>query len=117
TLDFSGFDVNQTINLNSETFSSVGGKVGNVSIARGVVIENVNGGTSGDLIIQNSANNSLDAGLGVDAVSYETATAGVTVNLSLVTAQNTGGAGIDTLLNFENLTGSSFNDVLTGHGS
>ena len=31
------------------------------------------------------------------------------------TAQNTGGAGIDTLFNFENLTGSGFNDTLTGN--
>lgn len=30
------------------------------------------------------------------------------------TAQNTGGAGTDTFVNFENLTGSAFNDTLTG---
>ena len=33
------------------------------------------------------------------------------------TAQNTVGAGTDTLFNFENLTGSAFNDTLTGNGS
>lgn len=37
------------------------------------------------------------------------------VNLGLVTAQNTLGAGIDTLSHFENLTGSRFNDTLTGN--
>ena len=31
-----------------------------------------------------------------------------------VTAQNTLGAGTDTLSGFENLTGSAFNDTLTG---
>ena len=39
----------------------------------------------------------------------------MTVNLSLTTAQNTIGAGIDTLRSLENLTGSSFNDTLTGN--
>jgi Ca2+-binding RTX toxin-like protein len=38
----------------------------------------------------------------------------VTVNLALTTAQNTGGGGVDTFLSIENVTGSSFDDVLTG---
>lgn len=42
------------------------------------------------------------------------ATAGVKVNLSLSAAQNTVGAGLDTLAGFENLTGSKFDDNLTG---
>jgi serralysin len=43
--------------------------------------------------------------------------AGVTVNLDSTGAQNTGGAGIDTLLNMERVIGSSFNDTLTGAAS
>jgi serralysin len=39
---------------------------------------------------------------------------GVTVSLAVAGAQNTVGAGSDTLTGIENLTGSSFNDVLTG---
>jgi Ca2+-binding RTX toxin-like protein len=39
---------------------------------------------------------------------------GVTVSLAVRRAQNTVGAGSDTLTGIENLTGSSFNDVLTG---
>jgi len=39
----------------------------------------------------------------------------VTVSLALAGAQNTVGAGIDTLINFEDLTGSGFNDILTGN--
>jgi Ca2+-binding RTX toxin-like protein len=38
----------------------------------------------------------------------------VTVSLAVAGAQNTVGAGSDTLIGIENLTGSSFNDVLTG---
>ncbi len=39
----------------------------------------------------------------------------MTVSLAIGTAQNTIGAGTDTLTNFENLTGSAFNDTLTGN--
>jgi Ca2+-binding RTX toxin-like protein len=38
----------------------------------------------------------------------------VTVSLATTTAQNTGGAGTDTVSGFESLTGSGFGDVLTG---
>ena len=43
--------------------------------------------------------------------------AGVNVNLSIATAQNTGGSGFDTLRNIENLEGTNFNDTLTGDGN
>jgi hypothetical protein len=52
---------------------------------------------------------------GSDTASYFDATAGLTVSLANAAAQNTIGAGVDTLLNFENLTGSNFNDTLTGN--
>jgi Ca2+-binding RTX toxin-like protein len=41
----------------------------------------------------------------------------VTVSLALAGAQNTVGAGNDTLLNIEKLIGSSFNDILTGNAA
>ncbi len=63
----------------------------------------------------NGGNNTLNGLDGVDTVSYANASAGVTVNLANSAAQNTLGAGTDTLLNFENLTGSGFNDVLIGN--
>lgn len=70
TLDYSGFTQNQIINLNPETFSSVGGRAGNVSIARGSVIENAVGGSGDDTIIGNDVANSFDLSRGgVDNVS------------------------------------------------
>ncbi len=57
----------------------------------------------------------MDAGAGTDTVSYASATSGVTVSLATTSSQNTIGAGSDTLSNFENLTGSAFNDTLTGN--
>ena len=68
-----------------------------------------------DTLEGNGGNNVLAGGAGTDTVSYEHATAGVTVNLALTTAQNTVGAGTDTLSAFENLTGSAFDDTLTGN--
>jgi Ca2+-binding RTX toxin-like protein len=40
----------------------------------------------------------------------------VTVNLGLSTAQNTVGAGVDTIKSIENFGGSTYNDTITGDG-
>ena len=73
-------------------------------------------GDSGDNVINGGAGNDvINGGAGTDTASYSGASAGVTVNLSLTTAQNTVGAGTDTLSEFENLTGSSYTDTLTGN--
>jgi len=81
---------------------------------------NINGTGNGlaNLVFANTGNNVLDGGAGIDTISYQsgvTAGVGVTVDLSKTTAQSTGGSGTDTLLNFENVTGSSYNDTLTGN--
>jgi Ca2+-binding RTX toxin-like protein len=77
-------------------------------------IENLTGSAFGDALEGNAGNNVLSGGAGIDTVSYEHATVGVTVSLALTSAQNTLGAGTDVLTNFENVTGSNFNDILTG---
>jgi serralysin len=69
TLDYSGFFQNQTINLNAESFSNVGAGIGNVMIARGVVIENAIGGTGNDTLVGNAASNKLTGGNGADNLS------------------------------------------------
>jgi Ca2+-binding RTX toxin-like protein len=66
TLDFSGFKQRQVINLNPEAFSDVGGLKGNVSIAKGVVLENAIGGAGDDELIGNDANNRIKGGGGAD---------------------------------------------------
>ncbi|MBC8038337.1 MAG: hypothetical protein H7X89_14080, partial [Rhizobiales bacterium] len=52
---------------------------------------------------------------GTDTAFYSDATSGVTVSLATTGAQNTGGAGKDTLSSIENLYGSGFADTLTGN--
>ena len=74
TLDLSGYATGSIIDLRPEGFSSAGpGNTGradfNISIARGVVIENAVGGFGADTIIGNSANNTLNGGTGADNMS------------------------------------------------
>lgn len=68
TLDFSGYAMAQTIDLRQASFSSVGGLVGNVSIASGAVIENAIGGSGNDTIRGNSADNRMTGGGGTDII-------------------------------------------------
>ena len=141
SFDFSGYENNQKIDLNSGQFSDIGGWIGNVSIAPNVVIENAIGGSGNDALLGNDADNLLnggagndrligaagndrligglgddvlDGGIGNDTADYSEATSAVTIDLTVLSAQNTGGAGMDTLTRIENLTGSAFDDVLTG---
>ncbi|MFN3864547.1 MAG: M10 family metallopeptidase C-terminal domain-containing protein, partial [Erythrobacter sp.] len=63
TLNYSIFTANQRIDLNPDTFSNVGGSIGNMSIARGTIIENAVGGAGNDVLIGNAVANRL-SGLG-----------------------------------------------------
>ncbi|ADL02579.1 M10 family metallopeptidase C-terminal domain-containing protein [Brevundimonas subvibrioides] len=68
TLDFSGFNQSQVIDLRQGAFSNVGGLIGNVAIAAGAAIENAIGGSGNDTIYGNSANNRIDGGGGSDTI-------------------------------------------------
>jgi Ca2+-binding RTX toxin-like protein len=76
TIDFSGYSTPVEIDLREEAFSSagpgnggIGVAVGNISIARGAVIENGIGGSGNDVLIGNDVANVLTGGLGVDTIS------------------------------------------------
>ncbi len=77
-------------------------------------IENLIGSAYDDTISGDSRSNVLDGSSGVDTVSYDNAPSGVRVSLAISGIQSTIGGGRDTLINFENITGSSFSDKLTG---
>lgn len=97
-------------------------------------IERVGGSSGGDTLIGNNGPNllqgrgghdvltggggtdELDGGTGADTAGYATAGSGVTVDLAKE-EQDTKGAGIDTLLALEHLTGSPFGDLLRGDGA
>ncbi len=88
TFDFSSSGSNQRIDLTPETYSDTNGRIGNLGIARGTIIENVTTGSGNDTITGNSANNILSSGNGADTLY--------------------GGAGNDTL------SGGSGSDRLNG---
>ncbi|WHS55175.1 retention module-containing protein [Pseudomonas brassicacearum] len=87
---------------------------GNDILSAGSGNNTLHGEAGNDLLYSGAGNDLLDGGTGNDTASYAHATAGVTVNLGLLAAQNTVGAGTDTLTGIENLVGSNFNDTLTG---
>lgn len=71
-----------------------------------------------DVLTGRGGPDTLDGGPGSDTASYHEApagaTQGVTVNLGVIGAQNTRGAGADELIGVENLAGSPLADELTG---
>jgi hypothetical protein len=72
-------------------------------------------GGGDDSLYGGAGNDNLNGEAGTDTAFYSDATSGVTVNLATAAAQNTGGAGTDTLSGIENLYGSGFADTLTGN--
>jgi Ca2+-binding RTX toxin-like protein len=129
TAVYSGAAGAVTVNLAAAGAQAIGGGFGSDTL---VEIENLIGGNFADILTGNSAINvlsgglgndtldgsagddTLDGGDGNDAASYASASAGVRVDLSLLTPQDTFGAGIDSLIGIEDVTGSAFADRLTG---
>jgi Ca2+-binding RTX toxin-like protein len=73
------------------------------------------GNAKDNILGSNAGNNLLDGGAGSDTASYAEASGAVQVSLLLGGPQATGGAGTDTLVSIENLTGSAFADTLAGN--
>jgi Ca2+-binding RTX toxin-like protein len=91
---------------------------GNDTLSGGAGNDTLIGGGIDDDVLDGGDGNDLLQGSGRGSVaSYATAAAGVTVNLQFGTAQDTGGAGIDTVQGFNHLQGSAYADVLTGNDS
>jgi Ca2+-binding RTX toxin-like protein len=96
------------------------GRAGNDVLNGGVGADTIQGGGGNDTIFAEDwssiDSDHVDGGTGVDTIDYATTTGPLTVNLALTTAQNTGSGGIDTIINVENVSGSLYDDVLTGNG-
>ena len=74
----------------------------------------LDGGDGDDYMVGGEGDDIIKGGAGNDWASYENAKAGVKVDLTKTTIQDTVGAGKDTITGVENLYGSKFDDVLTG---
>ncbi|MFO1005158.1 MAG: calcium-binding protein [Planctomycetaceae bacterium] len=119
-IDANGSVIDTGIAAASVTSVSVSGLGGNDTLKLdaslgALVAGTLLGGEGNDTLISGLGNDTLDGGADVDTISYIQGVAGVRVSLALATAQATGGAGKDKLLNAENLIGSNFNDSLTGN--
>jgi serralysin len=103
---------NNVLNGNGGNDTLNGGD-GNDTIYGGAGNDTLLGSSGNDTINGGAGADSLDGGADTDTLSYAGSTAGVSVNLATNTASG-GDATGDTIANFENVTGSSFNDFLTG---
>lgn len=98
----------------------IDGRAGNDTLNGGNGNDTLVGGLGNDLITADESglagNDTVDGGAGIDTLDYTwiSGETGVTIDLRLTTAQNTGGAGIETVSNVENLIGSVRNDVFYG---
>ncbi|MCA3352213.1 MAG: M10 family metallopeptidase C-terminal domain-containing protein [Roseomonas sp.] len=114
TLDASGYAANQTINLNAEAFSSIGGINNNITIARGVAIEGAIGGNGADGVLGNSNANFLAGNAGADTLdgsAGDDSLDGGAGNDRLV-----GGEGFD-LADYHSANEAVFLDLLSGAAS
>jgi hypothetical protein len=115
TVDYSAAASGVTVDLAAGT---AGAGAGDDTL---ISIENVTGSTYDDILtgdtgdnvfIGGTGNDILDGAGGTDTADYSTATSGVTVDITLDgIAQNTGGAGTDTLSNIESVVGGSYDDT------
>ncbi len=96
------------------------GGAGNDTLNGGQYSDTINGGAGNDLImVSNDSNDDLmNGGLGIDTVDFSMLSAIVTVNLQTSAAQTTVPSTYrdDVLLNIENVTGGTAADRITGNG-
>lgn len=77
--------------------------------------DTLRGGRYADFLEGGAGDDEIDGGAGTDWASYGDAVSAVRVDLALVTAQDTRGAGTDLLSGIEHLEGSRFADGLRGN--
>gem|GEM_PF-3578102 len=92
---------------------TLNGGTGNDILDGGLGNDTLNGGAGNDILDGGLGNDTLNGGTGTDTVTYASATGGQTINLTTGTAS--GAAGTDTLVSIANVTGTSYNDTITGN--
>jgi serralysin len=90
----------------------INGLAGSDNLNGGSGNDTLNGGDDDDILIGALGDDTISGGAGNDTADYSGAGGGVTINLALGTAS--GAAGVDSLTQVENVTGTAFADTLTG---
>ena len=109
------FQFADTVRPVDQLFGSlIDGTSGNDTLVGAAGNDTLNGGLGDDTLQGGAGNDVIAGGFGQDTASYAGTTNALTISLAVTTAQNTGGAGLDTLTGIENLIGGNGNDRLTG---
>lgn len=101
--------------IGNEAANTLDGVRGDDKLAGGAGDDTLIGGVGDDVLEGGIGNDILDGASGTDVASYAGAASGVRVSLADIKAQDTLGAGTDTLVDMESLIGSAHNDLLTGN--
>ena len=116
-VDLTFSDTDNRIDLRPEMFSDVNGLIGNVGIARGTILENLNTGEGNDTVTGNTADNVINTNGGHDSVDADDGADVVWLGRGNDTVY--GGTGNDLLggLDGEDIMyGDEGNDTLYGGG-
>lgn len=109
-----GSNIEQLLLVDGGDLNGTGNALANYLIGNSSSNE-LNGQDGDDYLSGGAGNDTLNGGAGTDTAAYITATASVNIDLS--SGIGTGGAGNDTLTGIENVTGSGFDDTLSGNSS
>ncbi len=120
-LNFSGTGADESLygGNGADTINGLGGSDiltgngGNDLLDGGAANDTLRGGAGADTLRGGAGADALAGGADNDIADYSTSGSGVTVNLQTGAASGGAAAG-DTFVSIEGITGSAFNDVLTG---
>jgi VCBS repeat-containing protein len=122
TVNIDGRDDTYVGTSGADTITGTGGRDtiqglgGNDTLSGAGGNDLLQGGDNDDSLIGGAGNDTLQGGNDTDTADYSASGSGVTVDLTLATAQSGGDAAGDILSGIENVTGSGSADVLTGDG-
>lgn len=102
--------------VGDETANTLNGTSGSEILIGDAGNDTLLGGDGNDILIGGEGADVLDGGAGIDTASYALARSGLWIKLHNE-AGRTGEAAGDTLLNIENLVGSTYDDTINGNDS
>ncbi len=113
TTSTSGVTVNLTTGSASDGFGGTDTLSSIENVTGSAYNDTITGGTGANTIIGGAGDDTIDGAGGNDTASYANAASGITANLTTGIVSD-GDGGTDTLIRVENITGSTFADILTG---